>query len=87
MLNVLIPIVSNVKSYQKLISALNNAENINVLIGITSSLKSQIMNFASDNIFLREYENESSRESIINGMQKYLEEGAVMILRNPITIE
>lgn len=87
MLNVLIPIVSNVKSYQKLISALNNAENINVLIGITSSLKSQIMNFASDNIFLIEYENGSSRESIINGMQKYLEEGAVMILRKPITIE
>lgn len=86
MLNVLIPIVSNVKAYQKLLSALNNADNLNVLIGITSSLKSQLTSIG-ENIYVIEYEDGSSRESIINGLQKYLEEGAVMILRKPITIE
>lgn len=86
MLNVLIPIVSNVKAYQKLLSALNSADNLNVLVGITSSLKSQLTSIG-ENVYVIEYEDGSSRESIINGLQKYLEEGAVMILRKPITIE
>ena len=86
MLNVLIPIVSNVKAYQKLLSALNSADNLNVLVGIKSSLKSQLTSIG-ENVYVIEYEDGSSRESIINGLQKYLEEGAVMILRKPITIE
>ena len=52
MLNVVIPIVTNVKGYQKLVSKLVDLEDVNVLIGITSSLKSQVEAWSGDNVYI-----------------------------------
>ena len=87
MLNVVIPIVTNVKGYQKLVSKLVDLEDVNVLIGITSSLKSQVEAWSGDNVYIIEFEDGSSREAIINGLHRYIGEGSIMILRKPISIE
>lgn len=86
MVNIVIPIVSNLKSYKKLLSTLNGAEDINVLVGVCSSMASQI-HLNSENIFIIEFEDGSSRESMINSLQKYLVEGSVLILRKVITVD
>lgn len=86
MVNIVIPIVNNLKSYKKLLSTLNGAEDINVLVGVCSSMASQI-HLNSENIFIIEFEDGSSRESMINSLQKYLVEGSVLILRKAITVD
>ena len=87
MLNVVIPIVSNVNGYNKLVSKLIGLEDVNVLIGITSSLKSHVEGLSGDNVYVIEFEDGSSREGIINGLHRYIGEGSIMILRKPISID
>lgn len=87
MINVLIPITSNVESYKKIIDSLGQLNEVRVLIGIVSSLKNKI-DFVAENTDVFEFEDGSKKEEIINGMQsKIPADGALMILRRPITIE
>ena len=87
MLNVVIPIVNNPKSYDKLVTNLKDVEDVNILIGTTPLLCSKIEHLAGENVSIIEFEENSKREEIINGLQKYVDVGAVMILRKAISID
>ena len=89
MLNVVIPIIDNIQKYRDLLFGIVGSDQINVLIGVTSSLKSKLNNFEehSDNVSILEYTDDSTKESIINSLQRFIPNGAVMIMRKPITVE
>ncbi len=84
MINVVVPIVHNAKSYKKVLSSLVNVDNINVLIGVVSSQMSVLQTLEGDNIYYVEFKDGSNREAIINSLQKYIGDGALLIMRKPI---
>ena len=84
MINVVVPIVHNAKSYKKVLSSLVNVDNVNVLIGVVSSQMSVLQTLEGDNIYYVEFKDGSNREAIINSLQKYIGDGALLIMRKPI---
>ena len=84
MINVIVPIVHNAKSYKKVLSSLVNVDNVNVLIGVVSSQMSVLQTLEGDNIYYVEFKDGSNREAIINSLQKYIGDGALLIMRKPI---
>lgn len=86
MLNVLIPIINNAKKYQKILESLGNLNNVNIYIGIVSSQKQYLNILEGTNMYFVEFEDGSHREEIINSLQKYIGDGAILIMRKPITV-
>ena len=84
MINVIVPIVHNAKSYKKVLSSLVNVDNVNVLIGVVGSQMSVLQTLEGDNIYYVEFKDGSNREAIINSLQKYIGDGALLIMRKPI---
>lgn len=61
-----------------------NVDNVNVLIGVVSSQMSVLQTLEGDNIYYVEFKDGSNREAIINSLQKYIGDGALLIMRKPI---
>lgn len=85
MLNVIIPIVDNSKRYYKILESLTNLANVNVYIGVTSSLIKDFDFINGDNLFYFKFKDGSNREEIINSLQKYVGTGALLIMRKSIS--
>lgn len=86
MLNVVVPIVNNYKRYVKLLTSLSNVNGVNVFVGYVTSQKNDLLSVEGNNFNFIEFKDGSHREEIINSLQKYLGEGAILILRKPITV-
>lgn len=86
MLNVVVPIVNNSKRYVKLLTSLSNVNGVNVFVGYVTSQKNDLLSVEGNNFNFIEFKDGSHREEIINSLQKYLGEGAILILRKPITM-
>ncbi len=86
MLNVVVPIVNNSKRYVKLLTSLSNVNGVNVFVGYVTSQKNDLLSVEGNNFNFIEFKDGSHREEIINSLQKYLGEGAILILRKPITV-
>lgn len=86
MLNVVVPIVNNSKMYVKLLTSLSNVNGVNVFVGYVTSQKNDLLSVEGNNFNFIEFKDGSHREEIINSLQKYLGEGAILILRKPITV-
>ncbi len=84
MINVIIPIIQNAKSYRKIIAELSAHEDIDIFIGIVSGQKGYLEFPNTENVHVIEYNNEARREEIINSMQKYIQGGDLFIMRKPI---
>lgn len=86
MLNVVVPIVNNSKRYVKLLTSLSNVNGVNVFVGYVTSQKNDLLSVEGNNFNFIEFKDGSHREEIINSLQKYLGDGAILILRKPITV-
>ena len=86
MLNVVVPIVNNSKRYVKLLTSLSNVNGVNVFVGYVTSQKNDLLSVEGNNFNFIEFKDGSHREEIINSLQKYLGEGAILILRKSITV-
>ena len=89
MINVVIPILGSQKKYYPLIAELGETKNIHVLIGVTEDVSSEVMGLFKnyDNIKIVKFEDGSNREGIINALKGYLVEGAIVVLRKPLSLE
>lgn len=85
MVNVIIPITNNAKRYKKILSSLSRANNVVVLVGVVSNQINELNFLDSENIYIIEFQDGSKMEEIINGLQKYISVGSIMIMRKPIS--
>ena len=85
MVNVIIPITNNAKRYKKILSSLSRANNVVVLVGVVSNQINELNFLDSENIYIIEFQDSSKMEEIINGLQKYISVGSIMIMRKPIS--
>ena len=85
MVNVLVPITNNAKRYKKILSSLSRANNVVVLVGVVSNQINELNFLDSENIYIIEFQDGSKMEEIINGLQKYISVGSIMIMRKPIS--
>ncbi len=88
MVNVIVPICKDGKNYIKILEKLSNISSVRVILGVTEDEKEKIYQFADqENISFHVFEKGSKTEEIINSLQKYIEQGSVMIMRKPIKME
>ncbi len=89
MVNVLVPIVDSKQKFNDILNRLAKQSDINIVVGITEDLYSDILLKVeeSENITFLKFQKGSKREAIINALQKYVEEGSILIMRKPITVE
>ena len=87
MLTVLIPITDKAEKFNKLLSSLDGDDEIMVCVGVRKSQRKQLGFSESENITIFEFDDNSKREEILNALSLNLQEGEVMVLRKPITIE
>ncbi|MBO5022097.1 MAG: hypothetical protein J6C53_01260 [Clostridia bacterium] len=88
MVNVIVPISKNGKNYVKILEKLSNISSVRVLLGVTEDEKENLSQFATqENMSFHVYEKGSNIEEIINSLQKYIQQGSVMIMRKPIKME
>ena len=88
MVNVIIPISKNGKNFEKILEKLCNISSVKVILGVTEDEKGNLARFANEeNLSFHVYQNGSNIEEIINSLQKYIEQGSVMIMRKPIKME
>lgn len=85
MVNAIIPITNNAKRYKKILSSLSRANNVVVLVGVVSNQINELNFLDSENIYIIEFQDGSKMEEIINGLQKYISVGSIMIMRKPIS--
>lgn len=85
MVNVVVPITNNAKRYKKILSSLSRANNVVVLVGVVSNQINELNFLDSENIYIIEFQDGSKMEEIINGLQKYISVGSIMIMRKPIS--
>ena len=85
MVNVVVPITNNAKRYKKILSSLSRTNDIVVFVGIVSSQINELNFLDSENIYIIEFQDGSKMEEIINGLQKYISVGSIMIMRKPIS--
>lgn len=85
MVNVVVPITNNAKRYKKILSSLSRANNVVVLVGVVSNQINELNFLDSENIYIIEFQDSSKMEEIINGLQKYISVGSIMIMRKPIS--
>lgn len=89
MVNVVVPISENAKSFYKILGRLNHFDSLNVHVGVCESeydwLISQIGN--DGGLFIHKYPDGTDREEMINSLQVYIESGPLLIMRKPITMD
>ncbi len=89
MINVVVPISNNAQEFYEVLGRLGNISNANVLVGVCESqyedLSLRLRNF--DNVSIYMYADGTHREEMINALQYYLQQGSVMIMRKPISME
>lgn len=89
MINLIIPILDeNKDKYKSLLTKLDGYEDLNVFIGTQEKNIEFFKEYQeSDNIMITAYADDSSREGMINSLQKFIGGGSIIILRRPITLE
>lgn len=85
MVNVVVPITNNAKRYKKILSSLSRTNDIVVFVGVVSNQINELNFLDSENIYIIEFQDGSKMEEIINGLQKYISVGSIMIMRKPIS--
>lgn len=84
MINVIIPVIDNPKEYNRCIQSLATEVNIQVLVGVTEDLASQI-SCDYERLEVHIFPKGSRKEEIINALQSELLQGKVLICRKPFT--
>lgn len=89
MLNVVIPITSNIEKYYDFLNGIADAFDIQVCVGVSHKYYQELINRYQyiDNFKLFEFDNREGKEQMINAMQDYLENGSIMVLRKPISLK
>lgn len=65
-----------------------DGQNVQVFVGIEEKNAQCIAEFnESENIYISKFQDGCKKESMINGLQKYVQPGATLVLRKPITLE
>lgn len=89
MINVVVPITGNAKDFYSILERLGNISTANVLVGICESeygdLKLHLRAYENISVFM--YADGTHREQMVNALQYNIEEGSVMVMRKPITME
>lgn len=86
MLNIVVPITNKFDKYREMLSFMAKTTNTNVFLGVTSEFyATAIAEYGEfENFDFYEFDNGTNKESIINTLQDYLMEGAIMVLRKPL---
>jgi len=89
MLNVIIPITGEIAGHRALLDALDGALNVQVYIGVRNDIYDSVLNEYGDknNFNFFDFDKNTNKEEMINAIQDYLEEGSILILRKPVSIE
>lgn len=89
MINVVVPISGNAKDFYAILGRLGHIRSANVLVGICESeygdLKLRVQEYENISVYM--YADGTHREEMVNALQYYIEEGSVMVMRKPITME
>ena len=88
-MNIIIPILDkNKEKFKALIGKLADEDDIKIFVGIEEKNQNIVEEFEeSENIFPSYFANNTSAESMINFMQKFIRSGATVIVRKPISVE
>ena len=84
MINVLVPITIYKKKYEKLLTELGERGDVNLFVGVVSKVKQEITYIPDEMVYV--YDESADKESIINALSSQMEEGDVVILRQPISV-
>ncbi len=86
MINVLVPIVDNELAYQQMLDELSKQKDVKIYCGVRESLKDKI-NFPKG-VDVKTFNSKSKKEEILNSLSTdSMQEGGVMVLRRPISLE
>ena len=82
MINVLIPIGSNLKSYQQMIDGLSHFYDVNIIVGLSEKQEDQIVKL--DNVRYVIFKDGTDREAMINSLSMFVLAGQILILRRAV---
>ena len=82
MINVLIPIGSNLKSYQQMIDGLSHFYDVNIIVGLSEKQEDQIVKL--DNVRYVIFKDGTDREAMLNSLSMFVLAGQILILRRAV---
>lgn len=85
MINVLVPITTYSKKYKDVLLELSDREDINLLVGVTNKIKDEFSYLKSGYVHI--YDDSFDKESILNALFNKVDDGALVIMRQPITAQ
>ncbi len=89
MVNVLVPIVDKKYDFSEILKKIGMMSEVNVFVGVNEDIYNDVVTQIGqgDNINYFKFANQTSRESIINYLQRFIGKGGTMIMRKPISLD
>lgn len=89
MINVLIPVTDRIEKYKEILEALMDSSDVTVYLMAGEKLYPTIEAEFShvENFELFGFEQDATKEEMINAVQNYIGTGSLMVLRKPVTVK
>ena len=87
MVNFLIAITDNAKSFREMIFSLVGNDEFKISVGIRKSIRKDLELTENENLEIFEFADNAKREEIVNALSLNLEAGEVIVARKPLTAE
>ena len=82
MINILIPVGQDLKSYQHMIDGLSCFTDVNIIVGLSEKQEEQFARV--DNVRYLVFKEGTDKEAMLNSLSMFVLAGEILILRRPV---